>query len=174
MLQKERESLRRQATQDSFTKLLNRGTMEKKINTALMYADNQQECAYIALDLDNFKQINDFYGHGVGDMLILELAELLKKYFEKDSYIGRMGGDEFAVFLRDSENREEIVERANGVRCELHDLKHRLALQEEPSVSIGIAFGQKTECSFQELYRSADIALYQIKNEQKNGIAVLG
>lgn len=174
VLQKEHESLKVMATQDSLTKLLNRGTMEKKVNAALVHAESRQECAYIALDVDNFKRINDNYGHGAGDMLILELADILKKHFGKDSYIGRMGGDEFAVFLRNSSNHDDIVERANCVLDELKDLKYGLALQESPTVSMGISFQLKSETDFQNLYRSADVALYQIKNRNKNGIAVAG
>lgn len=170
---KEHESLKVQATQDSLTKLLNRGTMEKRISAALAHTENGQACAYIALDVDNFKRINDHYGHGAGDMVILELADILKKYFSGDAYIGRMGGDEFAVFLRDGDNRRDIVARANCVLDELRDLKG-LVLQEPPTVSVGISFQIKSETSFENLYNSADAALYQIKNKRKNGIAVAG
>lgn len=172
--QEEHETLMQQATQDSFTKLLNRGTMEKQICAALAHAGAQQECAYIALDVDNFKGINDHYGHGAGDMLILELADILKKYFSRDAYIGRMGGDEFAVFLRNSENHEDIVERANCVMDEMRSLKVGLAMQESPTISMGIAFQMKNETNFENLYNCADAALYQIKNKEKNGIAVAG
>lgn len=173
MFQQEHESLRLMATQDSLTKLLNRGTMEKKISAALTHADNSQECAYIAMDLDNFKRINDFYGHGVGDMVILELAELLKLHFERDAYIGRMGGDEFAVFLRNVEDRDEILERTTNILEGVHELKYGMELRETPSISVGIAFHRKGETDFQRLYHSADIALYKIKNRSKDGIAVL-
>lgn len=172
-LQEERESLRRLATQDSFTGLLNRGTLEKKVNHALMHMNRDQDCAYLALDVDNFKKINDSYGHGVGDKLILEMAKLLKQQFAEDAYIGRMGGDEFAVFIRNCSSRDEIQQRADELLSRVWKLKDTMALQENPTVSIGIAFQNKAETSFEDLYHSADKALYYIKNREKNGIAIL-
>lgn len=182
---KEQETLREQAAKDSFTKLLNRGTMEQRVRDALEACPEQSEYGYIALDVDNFKQINDVYGHGAGDMLILALAELLTEVFGEECQIGRMGGDEFAVFIPEVESREMVFERAERVRRELHGEKAflgfagelhgekaSLGLAEEPSVSIGIAFGPESGKSFEELYRRADEALYKVKNEQKNGISV--
>lgn len=170
---KEQETLREQASKDSFTKLLNRGTMEVRVKEALEIGSGQAECAYIALDVDNFKQINDAYGHSAGDMLILALAELMTEIFGEDCQIGRMGGDEFAVFIPEVESRGAVFEKAERVCRELHREKAVMGFAEEPSVSIGIAFGPGSGRSFKELYRRADEALYQVKNEQKNGISVL-
>lgn len=169
---KEQESLKEMAMRDSFTKLLNRGTMEELIKAALGNQKVQQEYAYITLDVDNFKQINDSYGHGMGDMLILTLAKALNEVFGEDSNIGRMGGDEFAVFVKNVTDREEVCERA---RCVMDNLRAEMAdmnLLKEATVSIGIAFTPEAGVSFRELYDRADEALYQVKKENKNGIAV--
>lgn len=169
---REQEVLREQASRDSFTKLLNRGTMELRVEEALAHTGTQEEYAYIALDVDDFKQINDVYGHGAGDMLILALAKLLKETFGEENYVGRMGGDEFAVFIRDVKNRKKVCEMAECVRRGLHGEQHALGFHKEPSVSIGIAFGPEAGTSFAELYHRADDALYKVKNQQKNGVAV--
>lgn len=170
--QKEREALKERAARDSFTKLLNRGTMEQLIDIRLKEDTKNTGYAYLALDVDDFKQINDAYGHCVGDRLILELSRLLTEQFGKNDYIGRMGGDEFAVFVTDMKEREAITECAERILAGLREKKDEMGLMEEPSVSIGIAFYPESGKSFMELYHKADDALYKVKNNTKNGIAV--
>ncbi len=169
---REQEFLREMATRDSFTKLLNRGTMEERIKAALENQKLQQEHAYIALDVDNFKQINDSYGHGMGDMLILTLAKALNEAFGEESDIGRMGGDEFAVFVKNVASRGEVCERARSVMDNLRAQMAAMNLLQEATVSIGIAFAPEAGVCFRELYERADQALYQVKKKNKNGIAV--
>lgn len=169
----EREHLKERARRDSYTKLLNRGTMEELIDKALEEADGKMSHAYIALDVDNFKQINDIYGHCMGDRLILELAALLTKQFRKEDYVGRMGGDEFSVFVKNVKNPETVKRCAERILEGLRKKKGEMGLLEEPSVSIGIAFYPESGQSFRELYHKADEALYKVKNDAKNGIAIL-
>lgn len=170
--EKESEDLREMAKRDSFTKLLNRGTMELLIEKTLQKENRRDEYAYISLDVDNFKHINDVYGHGVGDMLLLELAGLLREIFGTRNYIGRMGGDEFAVFVKHYKNREEIYEKADQILDGIREKRYRIGLEEAPSVSIGIAFSPDAGNEFKELYKHADKALYRVKNNEKNGVAV--
>lgn len=168
----EQEALREQAARDSFTKLLNRGTMEQLICEALQGDEDTSECAYIAFDVDNFKKINDAYGHGMGDMLILKVADLLSEAFGEDAYIARMGGDEFAVFCQNVHEQDAVYQQAKYVLKELRKEREPMGFREAPTVSIGIAFGPEAGTSFAELYHRADEALYRVKNEQKNGISV--
>lgn len=168
---REHEVLREQATRDSFTKLYNRGTMEQLVEKALS-AEKQSQCAYVALDVDNFKRINDVYGHDMGDMLIMELSKLLKQVFKHKASVARMGGDEFAVFVREVVTREDIYRKAEQVLAELRELKDEIGLRIAPTLSIGIAFSPEAGMSFSELYHKADTALYRVKNEEKNGVAV--
>lgn len=168
---REEEALREMAARDSFTKLYNRGTMEKLVEQTLCKEEEAQH-AYIALDVDNFKQINDVYGHAMGDMLILEVSKLLKNVFNQKSSVARMGGDEFAVFMRDIEEREDVCDRAERVLAGLREQKDGMGLTKAPTLSIGIAFTPEAGMSFSELYHRADQALYRVKNDDKNGIAV--
>ena len=125
LCRQENEVLREQAMQDSFTKLLNRGALEKHVCEALQERGGDEEDAFILLDVDNFKQINDIYGHGVGDMILMRMAGILNEVFGDHSCIGRMGGDEFAVFLRDIGDRREIEEKIQ----KLQEMKQNLADQ---------------------------------------------
>lgn len=169
---REREYLKDCAARDSMTRLLNRGTMEERIKEELEAVEEGQNYAYIALDLDNFKQINDMYGHWAGDSIIMGISNILREVYGNNARIGRMGGDEFAVFIPDVKDRAQIQSQADEVLRRLRLQKEMIGMAEEPTASIGIAFGPKDGRSFRELYHRADEALYQVKNEEKNSIAI--
>ena len=157
MHDKERKRLRELASRDSFTKLYNRGTMEQLVEDTLC-GEEVSQCAYLTFDVDNFKQINDVYGHTMGDMLILEVSKQLKSVFNKKASVARMGGDEFAVFVKDVKEREEVCACAERVLAVLREQKEKLGLKSAPTLSIGIAFTPEAGMSFAELYRRADQA----------------
>lgn len=169
---REREYLQDCAARDSMTRLLNRGTMEERIREELESAAEGQSYAYIAIDLDNFKQINDVYGHWAGDRVIIGMSDILREVYGNNARIGRMGGDEFAVFLPDVKDRARIQSQADEVLRRLRGQKEMIGMANEPTASIGIAFGPEDGTSFRELYHRADEALYQVKKEEKNSIAI--
>lgn len=169
---REREYLQDCAARDSMTRLLNRGTMEERIGEELESAAEGQSYAYIAIDLDNFKQINDVYGHWAGDCVIMGMSDILREVYGNNARIGRMGGDEFAVFLPDVKDRARIQSQADEVLRRLRGQKEMIGMANEPTASIGIAFGPEDGTSFRELYHRADEALYQVKKEEKNSIAI--
>lgn len=169
---REREYLKDCAARDSMTRLLNRGTMEERIKEELEAVEEGQNYAYIALDLDNFKQINDMYGHWAGDSIIMGISNILREVYGNNARIGRMGGDEFAVFISDVKDRAQIQSQADEVLRRLRLQKEMIGMAEEPTASIGIAFGPEDGRSFRELYHRADEALYQVKNEEKDSIAI--
>ena len=169
---REREYLKDCAARDSMTRLLNRGTMEERIKEELEAVEEGQNYAYIALDLDNFKQINDMYGHWAGDSIIMGISNILREVYGNNARIGRMGGDEFAVFIPDVKDRAQIQSQADEVLRRLRLQKEMIGMAEEPTASIGIAFSPEDGRSFRELYHRADEALYQVKNEEKNSIAI--
>ena len=154
------------------TRLFNRGTMEERIKEEIESMEEGQYYAYIAIDLDNFKQINDVYGHWVGDRVILGISNILREVYGNNARIGRMGGDEFAVFLPDVKDRARIQSQADEVLRRLRGQKEMIGMANEPTASIGIAFGPEDGTSFRELYHRADEALYQVKKEEKNSIAI--
>lgn len=176
--EREYQYVKERAMRDSLTRLLNRGTMEELIEAKLadrdsgIRRDSVGEFAYLAFDVDNFKQINDAYGHYVGDRVILLVADMLSEHFKEYDFVGRMGGDEFAVFASEVESREAVKRSAERFLVELHNKKEEMGLKEPPSVSIGIAFGANCGTNFLQLYNSADEALYRVKKQTKNGVAV--
>ena len=171
LCRQENEVLREQAMQDSFTKLLNRGALEKHVCEALQERGGDEEDAFILLDVDNFKQINDIYGHGVGDMILMRMAGILNEVFGDHSCIGRMGGDEFAVFLKTSATGERLKRRFKSFLRRYAPKKNGCTCIKEPTASVGVAFVPESGSTFVDVYRAADQALYHVKNSTKNGMA---
>ncbi|MBR4994316.1 MAG: GGDEF domain-containing protein, partial [Lachnospiraceae bacterium] len=120
-------------------------------------------------DLDNFKGINDKYGHVVGDEALVAFAETLQRFVHKDDIVARLGGDEFGVFLMNCHGRELLEERVGSlikeVEKELGVVKHD---DSASSVSIGISAYPFDGKNFIELYNNADKALYYVKNNGKS------
>lgn len=162
---KEREYLHRsleKAYLDSLTGLLNKGTAEKRILDALNHRD---QGFLLLIDLDDFKVINDQYGHLCGDAVLTDLSEELKKMFRKDDILARVGGDEFLAFLADipkdevEKRMENLLERLSGM--EINNRKGMV------SCSIGAACYPEDAMEFHTLYHMADQALYHRKSAGK-------
>ena len=93
------EELRRRASRDALSGLLNRATMEQSIQERLRAMTSDENCALFIVDLDNFKQVNDTLGHRAGDQAIRQAGKILSRIFRASDIVGRLGGDEFAIFL---------------------------------------------------------------------------
>lgn len=156
-----------QAEKDSLTGLLNRMTMQRQIERRLEL-EPEQLCAYIQLDIDRFKQINDFMGHGAGDTALLQISSYLTKSFGASGIIARPGGDEFAVLLINQPSPDAVeacvAELCGAVRCDFAVAEKIYPL----SVSVGVALFPKDGKTFEELYKHADDALYKAKRQGGN------
>lgn len=164
------DSLERRANHDSLTGLFNRGTSQTMIEKYIANFDNQTNAAMVLLDIDNFKTINDTYGHLVGDSLLIDLSDSINKIAYKSSINGRYGGDEFIVFLKDIPYNEF----ARGQIQKILDLttnatKNHLKA-DSITFSAGISFFPDDALSFDTLLKIADSALYQAKHQGKNNI----
>ncbi len=154
---------------DQMTGVNNRGTGEMRIRKQLM----EGECGMLAiLDIDRFKQINDTYGHGVGDKVLVMIATAMKATFREKDITMRLGGDEFAVYVNGVNDRNEaefILKRFIG-NVEKRSVEE---LQGNPvNVSIGVAFYRKGDrFAFEELYRRADACTYESKKKEGNSIS---
>lgn len=152
--------LEQQLKLDSLTGLYNRTATENYINEVL--SDSKNHCSFLMIDIDDFKRINDTYGHLQGDLFLRSFADLLKNTFTQGELISRLGGDEFSVFIQNSTSQSEIEELTHQF---LHALKE---IAEIPfSVTIGIAFSNSSITRFQVLYKNADNALYHSKKSKK-------
>ncbi|MBP5194254.1 MAG: GGDEF domain-containing protein, partial [Clostridia bacterium] len=155
-----KNSLRFKANHDALTGVLNRRGFSS-------LADNiiSDEIALLIIDVDNFKHINDTYGHVVGDSILVNLVGIIKENFRADDRICRMGGDEFVVvMLFTNRNSEETIKKKVD---QINEALKAISGELPPStISVGVAFG--TELT-EELYKKADRALYVTKNSGKCG-----
>ena len=148
------------------TKVYNRETAMECIRKILWEEPDEQH-ALIMLDIDNFKALNDTLGHQAGDEFLVALARELKKAFRDGDIIGRIGGDEFFIFVRDVSDRQLIDNIANRILAIVMDVA-RGYLQIDLSGSVGIGLYPENGIDLDDLYAKADEALYIAKNSGKN------
>jgi len=151
---------------DYLTGLYNRAYFEESLKK--LFDEHQKNIVLFYLDLDYFKRINDSLGHDVGDMLLIEVAKNLRKIINHDSYIARIGGDEFAVILKNTLNKNGAIELAKKVLIKIN--KDYLINKDIINIhlSIGISIYPETSQSPSELIKHADLALYKAKEKGRN------
>lgn len=168
-----RERLTKSAMLDALTGLYNKITTQNYIEWFLTTDGKEGKHALAIIDIDNFKFINDNLGHAIGDEVIAESGTLLKKIFRKSDIVGRVGGDEFMVFMKDYGTIELIKEKMTEVRKTFrkdHIVHGGQSNTVKMSASVGIALYDKDAKSFTELYKAADIALYSSKKRGRDRI----
>lgn len=170
---KEQLELKRRAETDSLTGLYNRSIATKMINEYFAFEHSQQEAALFMIDVDNFKDVNDHLGHIYGDAVLCELADKLLYIFGEKGIVGRIGGDEFVVLLKNYIDVNEVVEKAKEI-CKEFSVTYQGTEGESISISssIGISLFPRDGKKFEDLYGCADIALYSVKNEGKNSYKI--
>lgn len=155
---------------DALTGLHNRDYLEKKLQELL---DEGHAGALFMLDLDNFKEINDTYGHIVGDKTLQLFAEVLKNYSREDDIICRLAGDEFVTFYPELTDRDIAARKAGDIIRTFAEKMASLGYPGVVSVSIGIMLAKGGE-EFATLYNMADKSLYYVKNNGKNAYHFYG
>ena len=160
------------ARTDSLTSCLNRGAFTARVSTQLARTDLNPSGALLMIDADNFKAINDLFGHDAGDEALTIIARSIRSVLRRGELVGRMGGEEFAVYLpgvdrRGAEMVAERIRRSINLAVFSPDARRR-----ELSVSIGGAVFQGA-ASFSDLFRIADQRLYSAKQTGRNRVAVV-
>lgn len=154
------------AQRDPFTKLYNKMMTETLTQQYLSYESGISH-AVLIIDIDNFKEINDTYGHMCGDTVLYEFSSILRAKFEDRGVVGRIGGDEFFVFLRGEKNLNTIRQMAQDV-CHLFQCSESLTdLQHLLSASVGVSLSPQDGVEYKELFQKADKALYFAKRNGK-------
>ncbi|MEG0842246.1 MAG: diguanylate cyclase [Erysipelotrichaceae bacterium] len=161
--------LKEKAHHDLLSGLLNKVTMENYIKKYLEEEGKHYNHAMLLVDIDDFKEINDTYGHLYGDKAIQIIGASLKKAFRNDDIVGRAGGDEFVVFLKNVSSKELVIEKARQLEMILKQAKEELEVQ-GISESVGIALYPNDANTFVDLFKCADKALYDAKKNGKSQI----
>lgn len=153
--------VRRAIQRDQLTGLYGRSGFEHQMNE-LLHMSRKRQGIMIMLDLDNFKRINDNLGHPEGDKALLDIAECLRREFRKNDIVGRLGGDEFLVFMPDSLPRSILKQKLRGLIDALCQTLREYD-KYEVTVSAGVAFLSEELPNYKALYEAADSALYVAK-----------
>lgn len=165
---RELEEMQAMAERDSLSTLYNKGTTRRVISNFLSNEGRTHRHAFMMVDIDDFKRINDTLGHMYGDAAIADVAAVLKSAFRVSDVLGRIGGDEFVIFVKDISSREMMVEKAAEL-CRLFQTCYAGQNKEiQISASVGVAMFYEDGVSYDQLYRAADIALYRSKRDGKN------
>ncbi len=170
-VQKEKDTYKEISRHDEMTGLLNKITLEKSVSEYLTSEERGERAALILIDLDHFKSINDTAGHLKGDMVLKDVAEKMKEAFSQYKLLGRIGGDEFAVFVKEAFDRENVIERADEFCAEIKKMDY----SGEPfvvSVSLGIAFVEPDIRTYEQLFTIADKALYSAKDNGRGRVYI--
>jgi diguanylate cyclase (GGDEF)-like protein/PAS domain S-box-containing protein len=173
VLEEENKYLLKKSERDSLTSLLNRTATEEAIDFYLRKGTPESHCAMMVLDIDNFKAINDTYGHLQGDELLIGISDILLKYTRKGDVVGRFGGDEFIVFLTDTQNDEVVISKVHDFATDIRELSGKFNFDLPVSVSFGVTLTANKNNTFEEMFHQADKALYMAKRSGKDRYAIL-
>ncbi|MBR1524509.1 MAG: GGDEF domain-containing protein [Lachnospiraceae bacterium] len=170
------QTLQEKAETDLLTGLLNKISTEQKVTDYLAEAKTKGQSAILFLiDIDNFKKVNDTMGHAFGDELLAGLGLGLSTLFRATDIVGRIGGDEFLVLMRNINPDEETKKReADKLLTFFRDFKVGEYVQYRCTASIGGAVFSQDGADFDELYKAADNAMYESKRHGKNRVAYYG
>jgi c-di-GMP phosphodiesterase Gmr len=165
------DTLFRSAYYDELTGLPTRRVIEHRVNTLLARDGVPDHFAIAFLDVDNFKHINDYYGHGIGDALLIEMAKRLAINLRDSDILSRISGDEFMLLLNPIHGEAEVAEYIHFI---LQRLKAPFFIDESEifaSTSIGVSLYPEHGRSYEVLRQNADIAMYRVKNGGKGAAA---
>ncbi|MBO7697920.1 MAG: diguanylate cyclase [Erysipelotrichaceae bacterium] len=159
-----KQELERRSTIDFLTNVMNRRACQERIEQQLK---NDRKGTMLMVDVDNFKNINDKYGHGIGDEVLTRIADILKENIGHEGFVGRMGGDEFIAFLSDNTDKDNACKVAEKLIAKIKEGFADKDYAKDVSVSIGIAICDDEDLNFENMYSAADKALYSVKYRSK-------
>lgn len=164
----ESQELADKANLDLLTSCLNKVTFETYARTLMNVKTLTGQHVFMIIDIDNFKAVNDNLGHFFGDIVLKEIATKLKRIFRESDYIGRIGGDEFAVVLKNLDNGKTVLKKIKSVLEDIDTTYKGNNTNYRISASIGISLYPQHGRNYDEIYQNADSALYNSKFKGKN------
>lgn len=165
--------IERLAARDPLTALYNRRALDVRAPRLLDQVSPAQPGALLLIDIDNFKLVNDLYGHTAGDRLLISLSEMIRSVLPQGSLAARLGGDEFVILLSNASS-ENIVGLGNRLRDQFHDAASQtFATPEAVTLSIGANLFDQPPASLTALIEQGDTALYESKRGGRNSIRLI-
>jgi putative two-component system response regulator len=165
-------NFKEQAERDSLTRLYNKTSTRQFIDAYLEQRQPHEMAAILLMDLDNFKNVNDNYGHLYGDAVLTQVGIDLRRMFHTDDIIGRVGGDEFLVLMKNLPNKETLEEHCRALQVEFRETFEELMPGMGVDFSIGCALVPEHGSTFNALFQHADTALYSAKVNGKASFVI--
>jgi c-di-GMP phosphodiesterase Gmr len=162
--------LARRAYSDELTGLANRAMIEEHVETVLRGNGGNERFALAFIDLDNFKHINDYYNHAIGDALLVNVAQRISAVVRATDMLARISGDEFVLLVNPVESDEHILATIDGLLEKLKQPFHIEGFEMFTSASIGVSMYPDHGGSYEELRRNADSAMYRAKSGAKGAV----
>lgn len=167
------QSLFTMALTDELTQIANRRCFIESVNAEISRCLRQHTAmAFLLIDIDYFKQVNDTYGHLAGDNVLVSLSKVIKNMLREYDIFGRLGGEEFAIFLSET-SVEKALEVAERIRERI--LQHDF-IEEGQKIKVTLSIGVSiptNDSTFKTLYKDADTALYAAKNSGRNRVSII-
>ncbi len=168
-----RDFYKRNAEIDKLTALLNKITFENICSEYIEALAEDKSAALFVIDLDHFKEANDTHGHQFGDLILKTFADKLQKIFESEDLIGRFGGDEFVVLMKNIRDAEDVSEKAEAILKMATDLNFP-GKELNLSASVGISIFNGSKKNYSEIFSTADKSVYVVKTQGRNGFSING
>lgn len=150
---------------DYLTKVLSREAMTQKINLALT---KDTPFALLLIDIDNFKEFNDSYGHMYGDIVLVETASSIKKFIGNNGFIGRIGGDEFLVLMYVDNKYNALHEACSNIKKAINNVSNHNIKKASITATVGCAAYPNDGTTYDILFKKIDVALYRGKRKGRN------
>ena len=163
---KEAEELRYKADIDQLSGFYKKESFEEIVGDILKHSMPCTTHALVCCDIDNFKNINDSFGHLYGDKVLKEIVDIMNE--ELDAVFGRFGGDEFMMLVRDIDQREKLVNSIQEMEAHCKRTYHENGVERQISLSTGISWYPENGCDYLTLFQKADDALYENKRRKKH------
>ena len=158
---------------DPMTGLLNKYTIEFLVEEHLKHMDPSSVAALLLIDMDHFKLINDTLGHLAGDAILADTAMVIRRFFKEDTLCGRIGGDEFMIFVKDVADMSTLLLQAEFLRQEIAKTTSERNITISIQASVGVAVTTAGFRDYASFFAAADEALYRAKKEGRNKIVVI-
>lgn len=159
-----REKYKHSSEMDALTGIANRAYCKQQIEVYLQKRSIYSSCALLIMDVDDFKMINDRLGHENGDRVLHQVADILQSVFDETDIVGRIGGDEFIVFIKDFAKKESILQKCNEMK---NSMRNVLEGKFNITMSIGICILNDDTAAIEEIFHVADNAMYEAKAFEK-------
>jgi diguanylate cyclase (GGDEF)-like protein len=169
----EEHRLMEKAQRDPLTKIYNKSTTETLIKDYMRSDPGDSISALMVIDVDNFKAVNDNLGHLFGDSILQDLSMEMQDLFRSSDVVGRIGGDEFMVYLRGVKHRKHIEDKARDI-CKIFELLYSGENGDKITGSLGISIFPDDGTEFEDLFKKADMAMYHSKRTGKNTFSFYG